>query len=457
MLLNLGGKEHCILSTEKASNDLLRERGNIYSSREQFPAAAQLLSGGLRPLFWPYGDRWRRGRKLQHHFLMQSAAKTYQATYLLESMQAIHDLTLAPHKYEDVFYRFAAGIIFRIAFGKTLNGPSRSFLPRVLKVVHTVERVGSPGAYLVDTLPFMLRIPKFLAPFKQELEQLHDEELLLFRELLEDVRQDMALNKSPPCFERTFLENKDKYGLTDDEGAYVVGAAFEAGASTTAGSLMSFTLAMVTHPEWFARMQQEVDQVVGTERLPVFEDIPNLPIMRAIMKEVLRWRPTAAGGIPHKLTQDDVYEGMFLRAGTIVHANQWAIHREPALYPDPETFNPSRWLEPDYPTYKEPLSIYPNLQNYSAFGVGRRICAGQNVAEPSMYIVAARIAWSFDLSKARDRDGREIEVPLNDFTSGLMSQPNRFRFALKNRSKERADIAQQAFEEEMRNDPLAGR
>lgn len=52
--LNIAGREHYVASTEKVANDLLRERGGIYSSRDQLPAAVQLLSRNLRPLFWPY-------------------------------------------------------------------------------------------------------------------------------------------------------------------------------------------------------------------------------------------------------------------------------------------------------------------------------------------------------------------------------------------------------------------
>ena len=54
MRLKLGGQEHIVLSNEKVANDLLRERGTIYSSREQPPAVAQLLSNNMRPLFLPY-------------------------------------------------------------------------------------------------------------------------------------------------------------------------------------------------------------------------------------------------------------------------------------------------------------------------------------------------------------------------------------------------------------------
>jgi hypothetical protein len=52
--LNLAGKEHYVVSTEQVANDLLRERGTLYSGREQLPSAAVLLSDNLRPLFLPY-------------------------------------------------------------------------------------------------------------------------------------------------------------------------------------------------------------------------------------------------------------------------------------------------------------------------------------------------------------------------------------------------------------------
>ena len=57
---NVAGKDHYVASTEKVANDLLRERGGIYSSREQLPAAVKLLSNDLRPLFWPYNGMIER-------------------------------------------------------------------------------------------------------------------------------------------------------------------------------------------------------------------------------------------------------------------------------------------------------------------------------------------------------------------------------------------------------------
>ncbi|KAF2453855.1 cytochrome P450 [Lineolata rhizophorae] len=459
--LNLGGSEHVVVSTEKVANDLLRERGTIYSSRAQAPAAAQLLSDNLRPLLLPYNDVWRRIRRLMHHMTMASAATRYEPTQILESSRLLYDLVRDPARYETYLERYASGLIFRLAFGKVLSDQDAiakaGTLDRILAVVHNVERVASPGAYLVDVFPSLMMLPEPLAPFKKELKALHQNELGLFRELLEDVKGSMEKGTAPDCWERTFLEKQEEYGLTKDEGAYAVGTLYEAGSGTTAAAMMSFLLAMVLHPQWQTKLQEELDRVVGNKKLPDFEDLPNLPLVRAVAKEVLRWRPVTAGGVPHQLVKDDVYEGMFLKAGTLVHANQWlAIHRDPELYPHPETFLPSRWLDPSFPTYKEPLTLHPNLQNYSCFGFGRRICPGQNIAERSMFLLISRIAWSCTVRKTKDGLGKEIDVPPYDYTAGFNVQPKWFPFDLVVRDKAKMDLVDKAYTEAKRGDPLGG-
>ena len=149
-----------------------------------------------------------------------------------------------------------------------------------------------------------------------------------------------------------------------------------------------------------------------------------------------------------------MYEGLFIPGGTVMHPNQWAIHREPRLYPDPETFNPQRWLDPSYPTYREPLTEYPNLHNYSNFGFGRRICPGQNIAERNLYLLTSRIAWACNIAKARDNDGTEIDPPLYDYTAGFNSQPNWFPFDLSVRSQERLSLVDLELDRTARSDPL---
>lgn len=61
----------------------------------------------------------------------------------------------------------------------------------------------------------------------------------------------------------------------------------------TSGQLAWFMLAMVLHPEAQKHAQNEIDSVVGRDRMPTFQDYEQLPYVRALVKEIMRWRGVA--------------------------------------------------------------------------------------------------------------------------------------------------------------------
>jgi hypothetical protein len=80
-------------------------------------------------------------------------------------------------------------------------------------------------------------------------------------------------------------------------------------------SIVFFSIAL--HPAEQKRAQEEIDRVVGTDRLPVFEDRESLPYVEAIWRESLRWRPALPQGNPHSTIADDEYNGYFFPKGTL--------------------------------------------------------------------------------------------------------------------------------------------
>src|ERR1700712_1176874 len=99
-------------------------------------------------------------------------------------------------------------------------------------------------------------------------------------------------------------------------------------------------------------------------------------------------------GFPHSVTKDDVYEGYFIPKGAVLIPNQWAIFRDEQMYPEADSFQPERWLNPRFPTYQEPLTTYPNLKRFAAFGHGRRICPGLEVTEKALLLQVASLFWA---------------------------------------------------------------
>jgi len=178
-------------------------------------------------------------------------------------------------------------------------------------------------------------------------------------------------------------------GLSDRELYYLAGAIFGAGSDTTASALGFMTMAAACYPEAQARVQAQLDEVVGRERVPTFEDEDMLPEVTAFVLEVYRWRPVSAGGFSHKAMKDIVWKNYVIPAGAEIIGNHWAISRDPEIYPDPEEFRPQRWLN-DQGRIKDDLKFFN-------FGFGRRVCVGQHVADNSLFINTAMMLWAFTI------------------------------------------------------------
>jgi len=194
---------------------------------------------------------------------------------------------------------------------------------------------------------------------------------------------------------------------------------------------------MVHHPIWFKKCQQEIDEACNGQ-MPTMADAPKLPILRACIKETIRWRPNIPTGVGHELQADDVYMGYFIPKGTRILPLEWAILRSPTKYPDPWTFRPERWLEPEWPTYREPLTKYPTIKGMSPFGWGQRTCIGTGLTEDEVILACGGICWGFDLGFKVDPTTKEkIDLPTNKSNSLLIIKPDKFEIAVNPRSDTR--------------------
>ena len=155
----------------------------------------------------------------------------------------------------------------------------------------------SPAGALPNVLSPLALLPESISPWKKYEKKRYEEERSFFLEQLAKVREDWMQGTAKPCYMKMFFEWQEKYPVDDLEGAYQVGMMAIAGALTIASPMMSFVLAMVLHPGWLLKVQEEVDRVCG-DRLPEMKDMENLPVLRAVVKEVVRWRPPVPTGMP---------------------------------------------------------------------------------------------------------------------------------------------------------------
>lgn len=216
--------------------------------------------------------------------------------------------------------------------------------------------------------------------------------------------------------------SKDAQQLTDSELAWDLGILCDAGVETTNVQLQIFILACLAYPEWVEKTQKELDEVVGADRLPGFDDMGKLPYLQAVVEENFRWRHIVPSGIPHCTTQADFYKGYLIPKGSVVVPVFAAMRHNRSSFDAPEVFRPERWIGKTQP---------------SKYGYGRRICPGKFIARNSLAIVMARLLWAFDI---RSEDGSKIIVNEETFTTGFVSGPKPFVARFKPRSTQRRTI-----------------
>ncbi|KAK0478982.1 cytochrome P450 [Armillaria novae-zelandiae] len=172
--------------------------------------------------------------------------------------------------------------------------------------------------------------------------------------------------------------------------------------------------AATCYPETQKKVQEELDMVIGKDRPPTFADQDILPQTMAFVLESFRWRPVTSGGFPHKATGDIIWNNYCIPKGASVIGNVWSVGRDPAVFPDPETFNPQRWIAAGG-TLRDDIQSYP-------FGFGRRVCPGQHIVTASTYINTALTLWAFRLHE----DEKE-KIDMLAFTESVNVHPMPFK------------------------------
>lgn len=241
-------------------------------------------------------------------------------------------------------------------------------------------------------------------------------------------------------FAKDFCAAKEAATWSEERRAFSLGVITQAAYETTTGSLELFTLACIVYGSSFVpKAQAELDAVVGTDRLPDFEDLPNLPFIECIVEETLRWRHIAPGGIAHSTTRDDYYNGYLIPKGAVVLAVFDYMRKDSALWSedhDPAAFIPERWIG----RYQKGQTAATGLNN---FGFGRRICTGRHIATNTLRITIARLLWAFNIRGVAEKPPVLTE---DGFTEGFVSHPKKFDVVFEPRGKERRRAIEREYE-----------
>ncbi|KAF7369888.1 Cytochrome p450 [Mycena sanguinolenta] len=411
--LNLAGDTVIVLNSLRAVDDLLETKSGIYSDRVGFH---------WNLAFMRYGRRWKEHRKVFLQQFQPSQVLLHRPVELQAARLLLQRLLESPDKYERHLRHMAGMIILSTTYGINVEPEDDPYIAMSETAMQAMAGTGNRGAFLVDSLPFLKYVPEFLpgAGFKKQAREwfkVVDAMPNVPYDFVEKARADGTARSS--IASRVLDEIEE--GSSDDREEQklvlrnILSTCY-AGADTTVSSVGTFMLAMTIYPEIQKKAQAAVDDVVGRDRLPDFQD--DIPYVDAIVREVLRWRPVVPLSIPHAVTEDDSYKGYHIPAGAIVVGNAWAIlHDETTYGPRTDQFIPERWLtEEDAYARSEHILFCERGLTPSASTQGR------DMAEWSIWISVASILAVYNISKRIDEEGIPIE-PSGEYTSGLLCYP----------------------------------
>ncbi|KAF9468079.1 cytochrome P450 [Collybia nuda] len=428
------GSPLIILNSMKATAELFEKRSANYADRPPMVMANELMGWGWNLGHMRYSDWWRRHRKMFHQFFQPRSLPNYHEVQLEATSTLLRQLLDKPDGFSQHILQHAAAAILRVVYGYDIKTSHDFYVSLVDEAVKDLMHAVT-GLFLVEFLPVLKHIPAWFpgANFKKQA-NLGAISAGKMRDMpFESLKQSIADGTAVSCFVSENLEAlKDKEILPENEEDVVkncAGVAYLAGSDTTASVVVSFMLAMAHNPDIQSRAQAELEAVVGTSRLPDFADRPMLSYIDAILSETLRWNPAAPLGVPHRSVEGDIYEGMYIPAGSVVMGNTWAILHDESVYPEPFEFKPERFLR------QNGKQLPPDPAIVGAFGFGRRICPGRHFAMDAAWIAIASILACFKISKAVDENGNVIE-PAIAYTDGLVIHPKPFKLQITPRSQD---------------------
>lgn len=188
--------------------------------------------------------------------------------------------------------------------------------------------------------------------------------------------------------------------FNDDMLIQTVQGLFGAGSGTIRESLMWAVLIMAKYQDVQKRVQHEIENVVGKNRLPNWSDHPKLPYTQAVINEMQRWRTITPLSILRYCQEDTMLKNFKIPKGSFVLSNIWSVHNDEDYWKDPGVFRPERFLD-------ETETKVIRHDYYIPFSLGKMSCAGENMARVELFLYFTAIMQTFTI---KPPDGQELDM-----------------------------------------------
>ncbi|GFY75841.1 cytochrome P450 18a1 [Trichonephila inaurata madagascariensis] len=345
------------------------------------------------------GMPWKEQRRFSIHMLRDLGfGKTKMEEHIkeeiLELLQRMSEHVGRPTKFSFLLAPSMSNNIASLVFGNRLKYDD----PQRQKLDATIREIGK----LAGSTAWQMFFPKEMKKHEETLDPNN------IRDFMDGYLLEIQKRSNDP--NTTFR----KEVLADLSRAF-----FGAGSETVRVTVDWLLLVSAAYPQVQKRIQAEIDEIIGPDRFPTWQDRIRMPFTEAAIVELMRWRTIVPLNIMRYTLQDTELNGYFIPKHSRILSVLWALDNDTNLWGnDVQEYKPERMLSEDGKKVVKPEYAIP-------FSVGKRSCPGKTLAETEVFLYLVAILQKFEISAPA---GKEIDLE-GDF--GFSLQPKRQDLCLK--------------------------
>ncbi|KAG8444187.1 hypothetical protein GDO86_009391 [Hymenochirus boettgeri] len=440
--IKLGSEKVVVLNGDPVIRRALLHKGFDFAGRPDFPSF-RCVSGGRSLAFGRYSETWRAQRKVAHSTVRAFSSgnpltKRRLAQHVVTETRELIALFQELGDRDGFFCPGApvivavANVMSAVCFGRRYNYSDSEFRSLLSNNEKFGRTVGAGS--LVDVMPWIQRFPNPVRRGFRTFQQVNaDFYGFVYGKFLQHLGTWTRGNT------RDMMDQFIQLSIGQGRGSNVsaggenhllgvemvpstVNDIFGASQDTMSTAIQWILFILIRYPEIQSKLQDELDKVIGKDRLPCIEDQPNLPFLMAFLYECMRFSSFIPVTIPHSTTKDTNIMGYHIPKNTVVFVNQWSVNHDPQKWPNPEEFNPSRFLDDNGLLNKDKVS------NVMIFSVGKRRCIGEELSKIQLFMFSSILLHQCTF-RANPDDTLNLQ---GDYGLSIKPKPFRLNMMLRN-------------------------
>nr|BAA04555.1 cytochrome P-450 [Mus musculus]prf//2009209A cytochrome P450 MUT-2 (aldehyde oxygenase) [Mus musculus] len=412
--LYLGSKPTVILHGYEAVKEALIDRGEEFAGRGSFPMAEKIIKGF--GVVFSNGNRWKEMRRFTLMTLrnLGMGKRNIEDRVQEEAQCLVEELRKTKGSPCDPTFILSCApcnVICSIIFQNRFDYKDKEFLILMDKINENVKILSSPWLQVCNSFPSLIdycpgshhKIVKNFNYLKSYL-----------LEKIKEHKESLDVTNPRDFIDYYLIKQKQVNHIEQSEFslenlASTINDLFGAGTETTSTTLRYALLLLLKYPDVTAKVQEEIDRVVGRHRSPCMQDRSHMPYTDAMIHEVQRFIDLLPTSLPHAVTCDIKFRKYLIPKGTTVITSLSSVLHDSKEFPNPEMFDPGHFLNAN--------GNFKKSDYFMPFSTGKRICAGEGLARMELFLILTTILQNFKLKSLVHPKEIDITPVMNGFAS----------------------------------------